>query len=1551
MRKILPISIVLILTLFTLHVNAQLNIGVVEAGLYGRGSSITVPISMPANANCFLSANIFELYLSDENGNFGNEIKIGEIGGFFSTHINGVIPASSNAGSGYKLRIKTTSPQATIEYAGSINIAGVPGATVDVVPTVASQVLSPETYGWCGSAVGEDKAITLKPADNSVAQSIVLKNMITGATQTYTPGAAGFSLDHLAVGYYTVTVSGTTPSGADLIKSLKTYLLLNAPSKVNIQSAGTPFGCIDPETGTGADIAYSVNITGETGIQNNYPGSSYLITWGDGTEDRFTHCELMERSGALNHNYKKTSCGEPPIDLGNGSTILNSFRVSVTTINPFCQSSPSSATTYPKIFSRPIASIEPIIAGVACMNTPIVFSNRPSSGGNNSDCSLGMQWKWYIDGVPVNESESFTYAGFTTPGIHEVKLVANNDVGVCRPDTSIIKLCVQNPPKPEFNFNGAQGAISCGPLNIKPTNTSVIDANCNTANTYLWTVTGGTVEYQNGTNENSPEPEFRFTTPGLYKVSLSVNTASCGTVTTPEQSVIINGPPTAVLSGDATVCSLTTYDFNNTTSGPTKTELTGTQETLADTYTWTISGGDYEFLPGSDLHSQYPQINFKEYTTYTVTVVHKNNCNTATDTQLITFKPSPVVNPGTYTPVCYNDAVSLQGSITGTVNSYEWLGSGGTFSPNRNTLDAVYTPSEEERAAGKVDLTLSATTDLDAPCNIIEAFVTITIKPVNTITSEAAKSICNGKPVDYSPAALAGSTFKWTVTASVNARGFVTPGSGTVISDVLATTNPALAGSVTYTIVPVFEGCDGNAFNLTVTIEADPAATASAANATICSGSPAGITITTAQTGLKYLWTSTVSGGQITGNTSNTAAPEDISGISDVLINNGTATGTVTYVITPVNENGCTGQPVTVQVSVKSAPVITNNSISGDQSICEGIPSAGLTGTLPSGGGGVYTYQWQSSPDGAVWTDISGANGINYNPGIVQTTTQYRRQIVIPDCGGTLQFPGNTVTVTVKYKARAEFTFVSDRGCAPFEIDAANIVATAYPDRNDTYIWYAGTQEIGRGITFPGYTIYNENESVEIRLVVTSSTGCADADAKMSRTFSSEKNVVAFFTQDKTVGCGPLTVNFVNRSSSLVNTTFAWDFGNGTSTAVNPPPVTFLPDPTGKDKEYTITLIATSSCGIPTSFTATVLVQAPAKAMFAPDKTTGCSPLTVSFINTSPVAANTTYTYEFGDDKDTTVTNRNPISHVYTVADTAEKFVVKMTTNGPCDTNTSTYTIVVSPSTTVAALTVNGTDKRGCAPFTVPFFNASAGGETFEYDFDDGTGATTVTSPERVMHTFTRPGRYTVKLTAIGCSKSTDTVTIVVLAQPEVSFTSRRNEDCTCLDVKFTNTSVGGVAYLWEFGDGVTSAEANPSHIYGATGVYNVKLTATNQNGCSDVTVNEVTVTGIPGTLFMPNSFIPDSPNPELRLFRAKGFGLKSWRFSIFDKWGEMLWETTSLDDGRPVEGWDGTFKGAQMPQGIYFWKADVQFLNGTGWQGMSYGGAPKKTGIINLIR
>ncbi|RYD90858.1 MAG: PKD domain-containing protein, partial [Sphingobacteriales bacterium] len=157
---------------------------------------------------------------------------------------------------------------------------------------------------------------------------------------------------------------------------------------------------------------------------------------------------------------------------------------------------------------------------------------------------------------------------------------------------------------------------------------------------------------------------------------------------------------------------------------------------------------------------------------------------------------------------------------------------------------------------------------------------------------------------------------------------------------------------------------------------------------------------------------------------------------------------------------------------------------------------------------------------------------------------------------------------------------------------------------------------------------------------------------------------------------------------------------------------------------------------------------------------------------------------------------------------------------------------------------------------------------------------------------------------------------------------------------------------LWDFGDGNTSQEVSPTHTYVREGNYQVKLTATNYSNCQSFIIQSVVISAEPAELFIPNSFIPTSPTLELREFKAKGFGIASYKLSIFNKWGETLWETTQLSDDMPAEGWDGIYKGAILPQGVYFWRMEAIFKNGQTWKGMSYNNsAPKTTGILNLIR
>src|SRR5205823_3622620 len=100
----------------------------------------------------------------------------------------------------------------------------------------------------------------------------------------------------------------------------------------------------------------------------------------------------------------------------------------------------------------------------------------------------------------------------------------------------------------------------------------------------------------------------------------------------------------------------------------------------------------------------------------------------------------PVVNAGADQSICFNDpSFALSATIIGTTSTQTWVGGQGIFTPNRNDLNAVYTPTAAEKTAGTVTLQLRVTTALAAPCNQINDDIILKIKPDISLTSAASK--------------------------------------------------------------------------------------------------------------------------------------------------------------------------------------------------------------------------------------------------------------------------------------------------------------------------------------------------------------------------------------------------------------------------------------------------------------------------------------------------------------------------------------------------------------------------------------------------------------------------------------------------------------------------------------------------------------------------------------------------------------------------------------------------------------------------------------------
>ena len=152
-------------------------------------------------------------------------------------------------------------------------------------------------------------------------------------------------------------------------------------------------------------------------------------------------------------------------------------------------------------------------------------------------------------------------------------------------------------------------------------------------------------------------------------------------------------------------------------------------------------------------------------------------------------------------------------------------------------------------------------------------------------------------------------------------------------------------------------------------------------------------------------------------------------------------------------------------------------------------------------------------------------------------------------------------------------------------------------------------------------------------------------------------------------------------------------------------------------------------------------------------------------------------------------------------------------------------------------VTILNLPVTGCAPFTFNFTStviATAPVIGYQWNFGDGS----TSSAPSPSHTFLQPGSYTISVivtTAGGCTDTTTFVDgVIVGAKPVALFSANPRNVCANFPVNFSDLSTGKIdKWYWQFGDGGTSIEQNPIHLYADTGYFTVTLIVMN-NGCAD---------------------------------------------------------------------------------------------------------------------
>lgn len=266
-------------------------------------------------------------------------------------------------------------------------------------------------------------------------------------------------------------------------------------------------------------------------------------------------------------------------------------------------------------------------------------------------------------------------------------------------------------------------------------------------------------------------------------------------------------------------------------------------------------------------------------------------------------------------------------------------------------------------------------------------------------------------------------------------------------------------------------------------------------------------------------------------------------------------------------------------------------------------------------------------------------------------------------------------------------------------------------------------------------------------------------------------------------------------------------------------------------------------------------------------------------------------------------------------------YTVIGTDNNGC-TGTDNMNISIEPA---AFPNFNAALTADCNPFTFTLTNTSTGTPAVNalWDFGDGN---TSSGTNSVTGTYSNSGCYDVELTlttALGCIW--DTMILDYLCSYPVPIADFEATPSSLSDVQnmstMENQSSGANFYVWDFGDGSqNSTEFSPIHAFPNSTAANfvITLIVSTANGCTDTATQVVSLTDSE-IIYVPNTFTPDGNefNQNWLPIITGGFDPFEYTCLIYDRWGEIIWETHSH-----LIGWDGkNLNGKDVQQGTYTWK------------------------------
>ncbi|NOQ73811.1 MAG: T9SS type B sorting domain-containing protein [Crocinitomix sp.] len=370
----------------------------------------------------------------------------------------------------------------------------------------------------------------------------------------------------------------------------------------------------------------------------------------------------------------------------------------------------------------------------------------------------------------------------------------------------------------------------------------------------------------------------------------------------------------------------------------------------------------------------------------------------------------------------------------------------------------------------------------------------------------------------------------------------------------------------------------------------------------------------------------------------------------------------------------------------------------------------------------------------------------------------------------------------------------------------------------------------------------------------------------------------------------------VNITGGLPDYTYDWDIG-GTD-----PSITVSP---GVTTTYTVT-VNDICIGIPVTVSGTIIVPVypPLDVNTTPDTSVLC-PNTPVVLISEPFGGEGTYTYEWFDGG--SLLSSGPFVNVSPYVTTTYTLVI---TDGCGTVLTKEITVTVIAS--VLELEMSP-DQLVCPGDTANIWviaTEGLGDYTYYWMHSGETTADVDVTPNYTTS-------YTVSVEDACHTYSVEGTTTVEVVRPDANFNILSNDPMENLLVSFQNTTVGGVTWDWDLGNGDVSNLHSPSSTYSPWGWYEVTLIAYNEIGCSD-TVTKPLYIKPEFYFYAPNAFTPDDGRFN-NYYGVSVIGAIDFKFQIFNRWGELIYQTTDQ-----YFKWDGTYNGHNVPDDVVVYKVQI---------------------------